>query len=192
MSQQGQQQEGQQQQQGQGQEQGQQQRQEGQQQQGQQATWETWHGSLSDEQKGLIESHVSGLKSALQSERQTKGDLEKQVRTLASQAQEGSQAKTELTKLADQLKGESQRADFYESAHGAGIRNLKAAWLIARGDESVWKRDGSLDIAAFKQSYPELFGSVQAPPGNGGNGNGQSGGGSLTMDQVIRQAAGRH
>jgi hypothetical protein len=166
---------------------GQQQQQEGQ----QGLTWETWHGGLPDDQKGLIENHVSGLKSALDGERATRRDLERQVRDLASKAQAGSEAQTQLTQLADQLKAGEKQTAFYETAHASGVKNLRLAWIAAQSDAKYFKGNGSLDIDAFKSDYPELFGTQQVPPGNGGNGNGQGGGGAVSMDQIIRQAAGR-
>jgi hypothetical protein len=156
---------------------------------GEALTFETWHGSLGDDHKKLIDSHVGGLKSALESERTEKRELSKQLAQLSAKAAKGENVEKELGEVNSRLETTQKRADFYESAHSAGIKNLKAAWLIASGDEGVWKRDGTLDLEAFKGSYPELFGSVQVPPGNGGNGNGQGGGGATSMDQAIRQAA---
>lgn len=150
-------------------------------------TWEAFHGGLNDEQKALLETHTSGLKNALNSERTAKGDLEKQVRELSKSVEKGSDAEKKLTEFADQIAASNKQNAFYEAAHAAGAKNLKLAWAAAQSDASVWKGDGSLNIDAFKQAYPEIFAAPPPPPGNAGAGAGQ-GGAAPSMNDFIRQA----
>jgi hypothetical protein len=153
-------------------------------------TWEDWHKGLSDEDKGLIEAHTSGLKSALDSERTSKKDLEKQIRDLAAKAEKGSEFEKQLTETADKLSSSTKRADFYEIAHAAGVKNLKLAWITASADD-LFKRDGSPDLDALKKAYPELFSSTTTTNAGAGSGAGQGGQGGDSMNDRIRSAAGR-
>jgi hypothetical protein len=158
---------------------------------GQALTWDAFHGGLNDEQKALLESHTSGLKSALQSERGTRTELEKQIRDLATKAAQGSEAQKQLTSMADQLKTGEKQTAFYEAVNGAGVRNLKLAWAAANSEPRYWKQDGSLDLDGFKKDFPELF-ATTTTSANAGAGAGQGGGGGFDMNAAIRRAAGRN
>jgi hypothetical protein len=159
--------------------------------------WDEWHESLSDDLKGLIKTRfdddTKGLKSALESERSAKKELEKQLREVAAKAEKGSEFEKQLTELAGKLESEGKRAEFYEAAHKSGVTNLKLAWRVAQEDE-LFKRDGSPDIDALKADYPELFKQDAPPPsqrtnaGAGTNGNAPA---KQTMNDIIRQAAGK-
>lgn len=154
-------------------------------------TFETWREKLPDDQKALIESHVKGLKSALDSERGSRKDLEKQLRDLAKKAEKGSEAETQLTKLADDLHAADRKASFYEAAHAAGVKNLKLAYITAVSDE-LFDKQGRADFDEMKKIYPELFGSSTTPArGNAGSGTNQKLKSGETMDDFIRQKLNR-
>lgn len=154
-------------------------------------TFEAWQAALPEDQKALIEGHTRGLKSALDSERGTRKDLEKQLRDLAKKAESGSEAQTQLTQLADNLQSADRKADFYEAAHAAGVKNLKLAHTVAVSDE-LFDKHGRVNFDEMKKSYPELFGAVAAPRGDAGSGTQTSGqGGKADMNSAIRKAAGR-
>lgn len=75
---------------------------------------------------------------------------------------------------------------FCDAAITAGIKNLKAAYIVAR--EMGALTNGKLDIPKFKQAAPEFFAStVGAAPGAGTSRPAQAGG----MNAFIRAAAGR-
>ena len=108
-------------------------------------TFEAWQETLPAEHKALIDDHTKGLRNALQSERDGRKDLEKQLRDLAKKAEAGSDAQTQLTKLADDLQSADRKADFYEAAHTAGVKNLKLAYTVAVSDE-MFDRHGRVNF----------------------------------------------
>lgn len=156
---------------------------------GETLTFEAWSETLTDEQRGLIETHVKGLKSALESERGSRKDFEKQLRDLAKKAEKDSDAQTSLTQLADQVKSENRRATFYEEAHAAGVRNLKLAYTVATTEELFDKQD-KVDFDEMKKAYPELFGPAKEPKANAGSGTRDQQPSTFNMDAHIRQKAG--
>lgn len=153
-------------------------------------TFETWHESLPQEHKTLIESHTKGLKSALDSERETRNGLEKQLRDLAKKAEAGSDAQSQLTKLADDFQSADRKADFFESAHGAGVKNLKLAYTVAVSDE-MFDKHGRVNFDEMKKAYPELFQGTSLPAGHAGSGTGNQTTNHVDMNSLIRRAAGR-
>lgn len=153
-------------------------------------TFDDWQASLPDDQKVLIEDHTRGLKSALESERGTRKDLEKQLRDLAKEAEKGSKAETQLTQLADQLQTADRRANFYELAHMAGVKNLKLAYTVAVNDEMFDKHD-RVNFDEMKKQYPELFVSTKPPRGDAGSGTESTTTQASDMNTLIRRRAGR-
>lgn len=159
---------------------------------GDKPTFEKWLEGQDDATKGLLDGHVKGLKSALKSERDARSDAEKSVRDLAKKAEKGSEAQKELTEVADNLAEESRRADFYESAHGEGVVNLKLAYVVAVQDEMFDNR-GNVNFVRMKETYPELFGKpARKPEGGAGDGTGDDGiSRKPSMNMFIRRQAGR-
>jgi hypothetical protein len=161
-------------------------------QQQQPPTFDAWLATVDDGVKGLIDGHVKGLRTALESERGGRKDLEKQVRDLAKVAEKDSDAQKRLTEIADKLSETDRRAAFYEAAHAVGVTNLKLAYTVAVQDE-MFDRHGNPNMERLKQAYPELFAGARAtvqPAGNAGRGTNQ-----ITpatgMNVFIRRAAGR-
>ena len=136
-------------------------------------TFDAWLEARTPEEKALLEGHTKGLKSALDSERETRKDLEKQVRDLAGKAEKGSEMEAQLTKTADSLADATRRADFMEAAHAAGVTNLKLAYTVAVQDE-MFDRQGRPNFESMKAQYPELFASGKPviPTGSAGVGTG--------------------
>jgi len=153
--------------------------------------YESWIKEQPEPVKTLLDGHVRGLKSALDSERESRKDLDKQVRELAGKAEKGSDAEKKLTELANQISEADQRTDFYEDAHRSGVTNLKLAYLVAK-QENLFDRKGRVDFEGLKKEYPELFGSkAKAAEGNAGNGTNNGQPASRSMNDFIRAAAGR-
>jgi len=151
-------------------------------------TFDSWLEGQGDDIKTLIGDHTSGLKSALQSERDQRTELAKALKDATKGLEEGSQA---LDGLSAKLETHEQQIAFYETATAAGVTNLKLAWLAARGTGAIDKR-GNVNIQTLKADYPELFKKAPVPPGNGGNGTGANGLPSgEDMNAFIRTAAGR-
>ena len=152
--------------------------------------FDTWLGEQSDEVKTLLDTNTSGLKSALESERGSRKDLEGDIRDLAKKA-EGDQ-KIALEGMADNLEKADHKTAFYESAHAAGVSNLKLAYYVANDDE-LFDRRGNVNFETMKTEYPELFGgkkgTVKSGAGDGNNNNRE--GAAFSMNEMIRKKAGR-
>lgn len=150
-------------------------------------TWETWLESAPEDVRKLYEGHVTGLKSALDTERDQRKQLAKQLSDAAKQAADGSEAKTQLEKLSRELETAQKRADFFESIPG-DVVSAKLAWIAAENADA-FKRDGSPDWDMLRQSFPELFRKNAAPTGNAGAGTDQKPQ-TGSMNDFIRRAAG--
>lgn len=156
---------------------------------GETLTFEAWHEKQEEPVKALVESHVKGLKSALEAERGQRKTLEKELRDAAKKLEKGSDAQAEVVAMADRLKAAERRSSFKDAAYRAGCSDPHAAYLIAE-DAGLVRDDGSADFAALKERIPQLFGEKKAPAGNAGTGtnaNKPAGGG---MNAFIRAAAG--
>jgi len=155
-------------------------------------TFETVYGALPPEQRGVIDTHIGGLKSALKDERDGRKALEKQLRDLSRQAEEGSTLRAQLDKLAEDQATTTAKATFFEQAHDAQVKNLRLAWLAAQDYGLVDAKSGEADFAKLRQQAPELFATKPVPSANAGNGaksDGVSDG--RNMNDFIRAAAGR-
>lgn len=162
----------------------------GKQQEKDQPSYKDWFTKQPEEVQTLITENESGLKSALTSEREARGDLEDKVRDLAKDAEKDSDLQKQLTTIADELKTVSDKADFYEVAHEAGVTNLKLAWLLVQSDEDLLDRKGNANFDTMKKSNPELFAKVAPKPkGNQGEGTGSESPTSEDMNVRIRKAA---
>lgn len=96
-------------------------------------------------------------------------------------------AETKLAELASKAEEAERYADFVAAGAAAGVRNVKAAYLVAKHGEYFDKK-GGLELERFRKENPEFF---SAPPNaNAGAGAG-SGGGAQSMNDFIRAAAGR-
>lgn len=76
-------------------------------------------------------------------------------------------------------------AAFAQAAQAAGVRNVKAAAVVAR-ELGYIAPDGTPRMAAFRKDYPEFFG----PPSNANAGAGTSSppAEQRSMNSIIRQA----
>lgn len=115
--------------------------------------------------KGLYASNVSGLKTALESERESRKKLSEQVKTLSPQVEKGSELEKQLTEMVKRLEEAEQReadsnrrAKFAEQAirPGVGCSNVKAAYALATS-EKLFNSEGDPDWKALRQLAPELF-----------------------------------
>jgi len=155
-------------------------------------TFETVYKALGTEQRGAIDAHVSGLKTALTDERTGRKELEKKLRELSRQAEEGSALRTQLDKLAEEQSTTTAKATFFEAAHDAQVKNLRLAWLAAQEYGLLDPKTGEADFAKLRQQAPELFAPKLTPTANAGNGAKQAGAvDGKSMNDFIRAAAGR-
>ncbi len=154
-----------------------------------------WLESLSDEQKSvgmpLYESDVQGLKNTVQALRDEKKELSDSLREAIKNAGQDTDLKEKLTDLQEKVENANKRAGFYEQSLQAGCRNPKLAFVLAKTDD-LFKRDGSPDWGAIKESAPELFGKPSSTKNNAGEGTDDDVPGSKpkTMNDWIRKEAG--
>jgi len=147
--------------------------------------FDAWLEQQGDDVKGLLNTHASGLKTALSAERDRNKELEKSLRDAASKAEKGSESEKRLSELANQVTESNRKSAFYEGAATAGVNNLKLAYMAATTDD-LFKRDGSVDFEAMRRTYPELFGGKSSQSNNGGSGTNSQPNAKPNMDDYIR------
>lgn len=154
--------------------------------------FEAWLGEQPEHVRRGYEGHTTGLKSALETERNQRKEFSKQLRELSAKAEEGSEAKKALGEMSSRVEQAEQRAAFYEEAGKPeiGCSNPRAALLVAQA-ENLFKRSGEPDWAAIKAAAPELFASRRGGVGNAGTGTGAPPPAKQDMNSYIRAAAGR-
>ena len=156
-------------------------------------TVEAWLEGQSDEVKTRFEEQTQGLRSALKSERENVKTLSNQLNELKDAAEKGSALEQQITALQDKLRESERHANFVDGAAGAGCTNAKAAYKLAKADADLWKRDGTPDWAAIKETAPEFFQKPVKAAGNAGSGtniNPNTGGKMHPMDELMRRSIG--
>ena len=153
--------------------------------------WKPWHDALPKEAQELIATRESGLKTALDTERDARKTAETDLRAVAKKLEKGSEAQKEVLKLADTVAEGTKKSDFYEDAHKAGVSNLKLAFLVAT-DEGLFDKRGNANFDKLKENFPELFGKKKVVDSSAGDGTGTlPSGQKKDMDAFIRAAAGK-
>lgn len=150
------------------------------------ATWETWLASQDGSVKGLFDAHVNGLKSALESERMSRKDLEKQLGEVSGKLGKDSAERKSLEEVQGRLGTLERQAQFYDQAHGAGVANLRLAWLAANEAKLVDDK-GQVDLAKLKEQFPELFRAAAQPATNTANPANTGRGAKPLTREMIRQ-----
>ena len=155
-------------------------------------TFESWFESQPDDVKSLISEHEKGLKSALNAERDNTKALSRQISDLQGAAEKGSELEKQLTTLQAKLTESERHANFIDGAASAGCTNAKAAYKLAKADEDLWRRDGSPDWAAIKETAPEFFRKNQSSgnPGSGTDKDPNAGSKMHPMDEIMRRSIG--
>lgn len=152
-------------------------------------TFEEWFESQTDDVKSLINGHESGLKSALTNERENTKSLSRQLNDLRGKAEKGSDLEKQIEDLQAKLTESERHSSFIDGAQAAGCSNVKAAYKLAKADEDLWKRDGSPDWEAIKETAPEFF-QPKRTDGNAGSGTNtppNAGTKEHPMDALIRE-----
>ena len=155
-------------------------------------TFEEWYESQTDDVKTLISEHESGLKSALKAERDNTKSLNSQLRELQGKADKGSEMEKQLTTLQERLAESERHSAFIDGATDAGCTNAKACYKLAKADPELWKRDGTPDWDAIRETAPEFFQKKQSS-GNAGSGTDKdpnAGSKQHPMDVMMRKAVG--
>ena len=155
--------------------------------------WDEWFDTQPDDVKTLISDHEKGLKSALEAERGNTKSLSRQIADLQGAAEKGSELEKQLSTLQAKLTESERHANFIDGAGAAGCTNAKAAYKLAKADEDLWKRDGSPDWDAIKETAPEFFMKPKPASGNAGSGTDKdpnAGGKMHPMDEIMRRSIG--
>lgn len=157
--------------------------------------WDSWHAEQGDDVKSLLETHTSGLKTALSSERDARASLEGQITNLKKLAGTGDTAG--LTKAFEDMQAQLMRSNrklSFLSEVGASVTDPELAFIAAEA-AGAFDKSGRVNLETLKVAHPALFETKQTPPppGNAGNGagNNRPGGGGVTINDRIRQASGR-
>lgn len=170
--------------------------------------WDTWIAGQPDQVRALIDSHVRGLKTALDKERQARSslshertdlakqrsDLANQLRQATKSVQEGSEARKTLEQMSAKLEQAELRARFYEEGvkPEIGCTNPRMAMLAAQELDAIDSK-GRIGWETIKGAFPEIFRQPRQPQGNAGAGTGAPPPANVgnAMNQMIRRAAGR-
>ncbi len=155
--------------------------------------YDSWIGDQPEEVVTMLDGHTAGLKSALEAERTSSKQFEKELRVMAEKAE--GDVKLALETKADEIGKAVDAADrktnFYETAHAAGVTNLKLAYHVAVTDE-MFDRLGNVNFDTMKTGFPELFGGKSnGTKGSAGEGKNNSNVETFDMNKYIRQKAGR-
>lgn len=155
-------------------------------------TYEEWFESQTDDVKTLINEHTNGLRSALKAERDNAKALNSQLKELQGKADKGSELEQQLNSLQAKLTESERHATFIDGATGAGCTNAKACYKLAKADPELWKRDGSPDWDAIKETAPEFFQKKQSSgsAGSGTDKDPNTGAKQHPMDVKMRQMIG--
>lgn len=152
-------------------------------------TYENWMGQQTKEVQALVTGNVTGLKSALESERENRKGVESQLRTLAEQL-EGDH-KEAIENMANQLDEVTLQNDFYEDAIAEGVNNPKLAFVVVK-EYKLIDRKGRVNFDKMRVDFPELFGiKPKGSKGGAGAGLNQEPESAQTMDKLMRKAVGR-
>lgn len=157
------------------------------------ASFDDWLSSQPDTIKTLVDGHTDGLRSALTNESEERKKATRQLKALQDKAEKGSDLEKEIERLIADNESSDRKARFYESAHTAGVKNLRLAYLAAT-DGDLFDKDGDVNFDKLKEQAPELFASEDKKPpprGNAGSGQNQGGGTVPSMNGFIRAATGR-
>jgi len=156
-------------------------------------TYETWYAALDEAPKTLMDTHIAGLKSALNSQSEQRKALAKQLRDATGKLEKGSEVRKSLETMTAKLEIAEERLQFFEDAGKPeiGCSSPKLAYLAAKEGDFFDGR-GNVNWTTLKENYPELFVKPKLAPASAGAGAGQTGGVKGTgMNAFIRAAAGR-
>lgn len=150
----------------------------------------SWLASQPEETRDVIaelhEAEVVGIRTAPQSEKDTRRKLREQLDAAIERAN-GSEETAALEKVHKQLGATNERAGFDADAHAAGFIDLRAAWEYEPND-----RKGKPDLDALAERCPYLRTQAAPPPtpqAGAGSASKPSQGGSFD-DNLRRQVSG--
>lgn len=149
---------------------------------GTQETFDGWLGKQDATIKGLVDSHVGGLKSALESERTDRKEVQRQLNALKAIG-DPTELQGKVAQLQATLDEQTVRNEFAEDAHTKGVTNIKLAYLAAKDAGLLGKKDCWENLQTLA---PELFQKKTAPPAAAGTGSGAQPNAAPTMNDFLR------
>lgn len=154
------------------------------------ATFDEWLAGQDEHSKGLVTARLQSVEGALRAQRGERDNLAKQIKELSAKAEKGSETERQLQAISAQLEDANQRADFYKDATKPeiGCSNAELAYIAAKAAGAIDQK-GRVNWDALKTAYPELF-QKKIPAAGAGAGT-QNPPQATTMNDFIRQAAGR-
>lgn len=122
------------------------------------ATFADWFEGQDEATKGLVDSHISGLKNALEGERTRRRELSDQLQEAMKGAEKGSELEAALQGMTERLEAAERRNGFFEGALDpqVGCSNPELAFILAE-ERKLYDRRGLPDWAAIREMAPELF-----------------------------------
>lgn len=155
-------------------------------------TFDEFLQAQDDTVRSLYETQTSGLRSALEKERESRKQANETINNLRPLVEKGSATEKQLNETLatmEQLKAQAERdakrANFAEQAITPDVNctNIKAAFALATA-ENLFNEDGVPNWTELKKLAPELFGTKRNHAGATGEPVAQG------MNQIIREAAG--
>ena len=154
------------------------------------ATWESILAEMPDEQRGLYDQHISGMRNALEGEKERRRELSERLQAATNQLEAGSAVRQELEQMKAQLEETQKRADFATEAGSHAVTNVKLAYLAAQ-EFDLFDRRGNVQWDELRNQAPELFTQPQPARGNAGSGTSAPPSQAQDMNAHIRRMAGR-
>ncbi len=157
--------------------------------------FEAWLEAQGEPAKTGYEKTTSGLKSALDKERDRAATTERELRDALAELKdvEGAQetVKELEAKLDDaqtQREAAERELDFVIEATREGVSDPTLAWKAVQGNDDLVNRSGRVDFGALKDLHPALFAAKNPPPPDGtpGAGTGSAPTNAPSMDDIIR------
>ena len=153
-------------------------------------TFDGWYKTLDAPVQGVVDDHIDGLRTALNTERNERKGMEKRLRDIQKQAESGQDIQAQLQQVTEEMGTATAKVAFFEAAHAANVRNLRLAWLAAQDAQLVDKKTGAIDFNELRKVAPELFAAKTIPTGNHGSGSQQDGVSKPGMNDFLRAATG--
>jgi DNA repair exonuclease SbcCD ATPase subunit len=155
-------------------------------------TFDEYLATVEEPIKALYEEHTSGLKTALEKEREERKELNSKVKQLHEKAEKGSELEKQLSETLERLEqaernyeATQKRIKFAEQASmpEIGCTNPKEAYALAI-TENLFDKNGEPEWKAIQETAPQLFRKTTTDAGKTGSRTGND------INALIRQKAG--
>ncbi|HEX9329583.1 MAG TPA: hypothetical protein VF915_23850, partial [Reyranella sp.] len=132
-------------------------------------TFEALMESLSDGHRALIEKHISGLRTALETERGDRKAAQKAIRSVQTELEQLKAGNVQVKELELRAAEAEAAATFFEEAAAYNVKrgSMRLAFLAAQ-DGHFFGDDGGVQWDALQARFPDLFeGSNDRPAPDG-------------------------